>query len=426
MKLGRRSFLAVSGALVAGAAGCVTGDDNGDTDSGDDGSTDGGPVGDDSSGDDSDENPNGNANDADDDQNQEGVRTPDPEWRYGTGGSIAAVSNGVLYGREGFANGSGGVVALGAATGERLWGYGETSGYSSFTTPVVDGDVYVGYGDDAIGSGSGHLAAIAPDGTERWRAEIGSVYEPPSLDGDRLYVGSDDGAVYCFDASTGEAIWQHDFESRPEGPSNPSVAAVADGLVYVSLQGGFLAIDANDGTERWLARPGGGRIRSVHIGERVYAATRSLVAAFEDGELQWTSDRTGGSILAVRDGAVYVSDGFQFAVLDAATGQERWGLGTDDRHAVGVGDAGPYVGVREVQALDSAGETRWQRSLDGSPIEFLTPADDGVYAGTDGGVYRLDGNGGVVAESPVGSLRDLLVADRVYAATDEQLLALDL
>jgi outer membrane protein assembly factor BamB len=424
MKLGRRSFLAVSGALVAGAAGCVTGDDNGDTDSGDDGSTDGGPVGNNGNGDDG--GGNGDTNGTVDDRNGEEVRTPDPEWRYGTGGSIAAVSNGVLYGREGFANGSGGVVALGAATGERLWGYGETSGYSSFTTPVVDGDVYVGYGDDAIGSGSGYVAAIADDGTERWRAEIGSVYEPPGLDGDRLYVGSDDGAVYCFDASTGEAIWQHDFESRPEGPSNPSVAAVADGLVYVSLQGGFLAIDANDGTERWLARPGGGRIRSVHAGERVYAATRSLVAAFEDGELQWTSDRTGGSILAVRDGAVYVSDGFQFAVLDAATGQERWGLGTDDRHAVGVGDAGPYVGVREVQALDSAGETRWQRSLDGSPIEFLTPADDGVYAGTDGGVYRLDGNGGVVAESPVGSLRDLLVADRVYAATDEQLLALDL
>jgi len=424
MKLGRRSFLAVSGALVAGAAGCVTGDNNGDTDSGDDGSTDGGPVGNNGNGDDG--GGNGDANGTVDDRNGAEVRTPDPEWRYGTGGSIAAVSNGVLYGREGFANGSGGVVALGAATGERLWGYGETSGYSSFTTPVVDGDVYVGYGDDAIGSGSGYVAAIADDGTEQWVTETGSVYEPPVPHCDALYLGSDDGAVYCFDASTGEAIWQHDFESRPEGPSNPSVAAVADGLVYVSLQGGLLAIDANDGTERWLARPGGGRIRSIHIGERVYAATRSLVAAFEDGELQWTSDRTGGSILVVRDGAVYVSDGFQFAVLDAATGQERWGLGTDDRHAVGVGDAGPYVGLREVQALDSAGETRWQRSLDGSPIEFLTPADDGVYAGTDGGVYRLDGNGEVVAESPVGSLRDLLVADRVYAATDEQLLALDL
>ena len=424
MKLGRRSFLAVSGALVAGAAGCVT--SNHDDGASDDGSTDGGPVGDDSSGDDSDENPNGNANDADDDQNQEGVRTPDPEWRYGTGGSIAAVSNGVLYGREGFANGSGGVVALGAATGERLWGYGETSGYSSFTTPVVDGDVYVGYGDDAIGSGSGYVAAIADDGTEQWVTETGSVYEPPVPHCDALYLGSDDGAVYCFDASTGEAIWQHDFESRPEGPSNPSVAAVADGLVYVSLHDGLLAIDANDGTERWLARPGGGRIRSVHIGEQVYAATRSLVAAFEDGELQWTSDRTGGSILAVRDRTVYASDGFQFAALDAASGEERWGLETDDRHAIGVGDAGPYVGVREVRALDSARETRWQRSLDGSPIECLTPADDGVYASTDGGVYRLDGNGEVVAESPVGSLRDLLVADRVYAATDEQLLALDL
>ena len=425
MKLGRRSFLAVSGALVAGAAGCVTGDDNGDTDSGDDGSTDGGPVGDDSSGDDSDENPNGNANDADDDQNQEGVRTPDPEWRYGTGGSIAAVSNGVLYGREGFANGSGGVVALDAATGERLWGYGETGGYSSFTTPVVGGDVYVGYGDDAIGSGSGYVAAIADDGTEQWVTETGSVYEPPVPHCDALYLGSDDRRIYRLDAESGEVAWSHEV-SPPEGRAEVSVAAVQDGVVCATTEDRLLALDAAEGYERWLARPGGGRIRSVHAGERVYAATRSLVAAFEDGELQWTSDRTGGSILAVRDGAVYVSDGFQFAVLDAATGQERWGLGTDDRHAVGVGDAGPYVGLREVQALDSAGETRWQRSLDGSPIECLTPADDGVYAGTDGGVYRLDGNGEVVAESPVGSLRDLLVADRVYAATDEQLLALDL
>jgi len=420
MELGRRSFLAASGVLVVGAAGCVTGD--GDSGSSDDGSADGSPAGNDGSGDDG---ANGNANGTVDDRNGEGIRTADPEWRYGTGGSVAAVEDGVVYGIEGFPDGSGGVVALDAATGEHLWGYGETGGYSSYTPPVVDGAVYVGYGDDAIGSGSGHVAAIADDGTERWRRETGSVYAPPVPHCDGLYVGSDDRRIYRLDAETGEVAWSHDV-GPPTGRAEVSVAAVQDGMVYATTEDRLLALDASDGTERWIARPGGGRIRSVRAGEQVYAATRERVAALESGELQWTSNRTGGSILAVRDGTVYASDGFQFAALDAASGKERWGLETDDRHAVGVGDAGPAVGVREVRALDSAGETRWQRSLDGSPIEFLGLSADAIYASTHASVFRLDGSGEILAESPVGSLRDLLVADRAYAATDDQLLALDL
>jgi hypothetical protein len=101
MTLRRRSFLALSGTVLAGAAGCLTtADDGSDSGVADDGDSD-----------------------ADGDTGGSGVETVEPDWVYDTGG----------------------VLALDAATCDREWVYGKTGGYSAYTPPVVVGDeMYAG------------------------------------------------------------------------------------------------------------------------------------------------------------------------------------------------------------------------------------------------------------------------------------------
>lgn len=50
----------------------------------------------------------------------------------------------------------------------------------------------------------------AETGTERWVYYTeGPVRLAPTLDGGRVYAGSDDGWVYCLDASDGSLVWKH-------------------------------------------------------------------------------------------------------------------------------------------------------------------------------------------------------------------------
>ena len=47
-------------------------------------------------------------------------------------------------------------------------------------------------------------------GSERWSfAADGSVRFAPVVDGGRLFFGSDDGQVYCLNASDGSLVWKH-------------------------------------------------------------------------------------------------------------------------------------------------------------------------------------------------------------------------
>jgi len=408
MTLRRRSYLALSGTVLAGVAGCLTTADGG---SGvpDDGDTDGDIGG-----------------DSDDGTGGDSVETVEPDWTYDTGGGVATVADGVVYGIEAIGDGTGGVLALDTATGDREWVYGKTGGYSAYTPPVVRGSVYVGLGDDAIGSGNGDVTALARDGSEQWVTETGSVYEQPVAVGDALYVGSDDGSVYRLDAATGEVVWSCDVGGGPDGPPDPSVAAVDGGTVYVTLAERMLGLDAETGDNDLLVRPGESDIRSVRVDDDVYVGTPDRVVALDGDGVDWTSERGAGYVGRVRDGFVYVTDGRRLAALGADSGRERWHVETAQRHVARVGPEAVYLGAEAVRAVGPDGGTRWRTALDGSSVETLTVVEDGVVASTDAGVFRLDAVGAVVAEARIGSVGSVVVGDAVYAASSDRVVALDL
>lgn len=87
------------------------------------------------------------------------------------------------------------------------------------------------------------------DSVERmWRARTeGAVRTSPAVDGDRVYVGSDDGGLYAFDKESGERLWRYDAGTRIR--SSPSLGA--DALYFGDSSGTVHAIDPEDGERFW-------------------------------------------------------------------------------------------------------------------------------------------------------------------------------
>jgi hypothetical protein len=73
------------------------------------------------------------------------------------------------------------------------------------------------------------------------------VYSSPAVADGKVYVGADDGKIYCLNATTGEFIWNY-----TTGNWVRSSPAVADGKVYVgSRDNKFYCLDAATGALIW-------------------------------------------------------------------------------------------------------------------------------------------------------------------------------
>jgi outer membrane protein assembly factor BamB len=139
-------------------------------------------------------------------------------------------------------------------TGKRLW---TCAGPADVTacTPA--------FGDELVFSSGGfpqkELLAIRPDGsgdvTEThvaWRTTKGVTYVPsPLYHGGRLFVVDDGGTMTCFDAKTGDEIWQDrldgDFSASPVAAAGLIFATNERGVTYVVRAGDkFELLSANN------------------------------------------------------------------------------------------------------------------------------------------------------------------------------------
>ena len=96
---------------------------------------------------------------------------------------------------------------------------------------------------------TGNVSSLAP----LWTAQTaGSVYSSPAVAYGMVYVGSNDGNLYAFDAMTGATKWM-----ATTGAFLKSSPAVANGVVYVGSGDGHLyAFDAITGATKWTANAG--------------------------------------------------------------------------------------------------------------------------------------------------------------------------
>ena len=81
------------------------------------------------------------------------------------------------------------------------------------------------------------------------------VVSSPAVGGGIIYIGSDNSAVYAFNATNGVQIWNHSITPVFPVYSSP---AVADGVVYVgSMNGNMYALNATNGIQIWSYTTGG-------------------------------------------------------------------------------------------------------------------------------------------------------------------------
>jgi len=84
---------------------------------------------------------------------------------------------------------------------QKQWTYKPTASIRP-TAPVTAGGLVF------VGDHSGAVRAIDSDGKVKWQARTGgAIFFPPAVAEGRVYVGSADGRVYAYEATTGRLLW---------------------------------------------------------------------------------------------------------------------------------------------------------------------------------------------------------------------------
>lgn len=184
-------------------------------------------------------------------------------------------------------------------------------------SPVTAGGLTILSGSDGV------LRAVdGATGKARWTAYTGgSIFFPPSIDQNRLLVGSNDGWVYAFEAATGRELWR--FRAAPvERKINlygrlsstwpvASGALAQDGVVYAAA-----GIASYDGTHVYALDAATGRIRWQNNTSDRLAGPDSVSGVSVQGHLLLDQGRlylAGGNVVSP---AVYdIKDGHCFNTL---------------------------------------------------------------------------------------------------------------
>jgi serine/threonine-protein kinase len=251
---------------------------------------------------------------------------------------------------------SGNVHALDRTSGEEVYRFfpGRWIGSSPIYVPAHEA-VYVSHETSADGlPGAGLVTKNDPrTGRALWTSDRLDHYPHSSVavdtDGQRVFVGANDGIFRAYDADTGELLWAHDLEpgDEPDPPTadiktTPAVSAALGLVVFGTWDRHVYALNVDDGTVAWSVDTGGRLMGSaaLHEGtERVYVGTNArrdalLAIDLRTGAVAWRFDAGAGiqSSPAVDDRGegvvVGASDGRLWG-LDAATGVPRWSFAAD-------------------------------------------------------------------------------------------------
>ncbi|HET7722252.1 MAG TPA: PQQ-binding-like beta-propeller repeat protein, partial [Acidimicrobiales bacterium] len=200
------------------------------------------------------------------------------------------------------------------------------TGNGVYSSPAVaGGSVYVGSDDGKLHAFDAAGVTNCSAGPPRtcsplWTAATGgAVRSSPAVSGGTVYVGSDDGKLYAFDAAglfncaagpprTCLARWV-----TTTGATIRSSPVVANGVVYVgSDDAGLYALNATTGMVIWKTITGGAvRSSPAVAGGSVYVGSDDKAVYALDaatGAVQWKTT-TGAAVRSspsVADGVVYV------------------------------------------------------------------------------------------------------------------------
>lgn len=194
-----------------------------------------------------------------------------------------------------FIAGNNAAYALKKSTGEQVWYYSrvDTANLSvrGASEPSVAGNkILMGFSD-------GYLVALdRTKGTWIWERQLGlsarfrDVDAKAVVDGDKLYVSSYDGQLYCLKVADGQTIWTND-----EGGFTP-VTVYKEKLFYSTSTRKVMAIEKSSGRTIWSID-----LKNQVAGQPV--VTRGLVLYGEwGGQLQAVEESTGRPVTSFSTG----------------------------------------------------------------------------------------------------------------------------
>ncbi|HEY2955270.1 MAG TPA: PQQ-binding-like beta-propeller repeat protein [Candidatus Eisenbacteria bacterium] len=299
--------------------------------------------------------------------------------------------------------GADGAIYLGTRSGRLLalnpngtlrWAF-QAGGPLEYSSPAIasDGTVYVGAMDST-------LYAVHSDGTLRWKVRRGSTFRssPLLLPNDDVVVGNGDNSLYRFSAD-GVQVWSFatlgNVRSSPAaGPSGDLYFGCFDTRVYALHDAGDLYWSGATGNIIDLSSPAVAADSTILIG----GADTFLYAIKPSGGVRWVySDGANiNASAAVRaDGVILAPMGSHITALSPG-GQRLWRLwvGNAVRSSPAVvADGTVYFGSDDstFYCVNSDSTLRW-RYLVGSRIRTApaVAADGTVYFGAfDGRVFAL-------------------------------------
>lgn len=283
-----------------------------------------------------------------------------------------------------------------------LWSTSLTGhGYIGSAAAVSGDRVFVSNWPDMTFKGELGLAALDKEtGKILWINSLGGKggASTPAILGEKVFIGSATGDLYCINASTGETAWNRSLDKDPQWWGVASSPLVQNETVYVmSFSDGTLHALSPEGDELWKMTTG-----QVHP----FASPSS-----SDTRLYFP----GG------DPALYCVDLTSHEIL--------WKAPADSQITATPAlekDRAYFVTEKTIRALNaSTGEEAWSREINGT---MSTPAVSSgrVYVGTDDGprghLSCFDaGNGSLIwtaeANGPVKS-SPIVLGGNVYIATN--------
>jgi len=164
---------------------------------------------------------------------------------------------------------------------------------------------------------------------EKLSKTLGSIVSSPAVADGKVFIGTRDGKIYCFDAFTGEKIWE--YQTGGWVDSSPSVY---QGTVYVGSRDGKLyALDVSTPVAKWTYSAGGAILSSPIVVDGYlyfavgYPEKKVVCLNAQNREVKWTY-QTGGYVYsspAIEGNNLYIgaNDG-KFYCLNISNGELVW------------------------------------------------------------------------------------------------------
>jgi outer membrane protein assembly factor BamB len=266
-----------------------------------------------------------------------------------------------------------------------LWSY-QTNFIISSSPAVSHGRVYVGSWD-------WNLYCFEMDsGNLLWNfSTTAEITSSPAVANGKVYVGSQDTKLYCLNAINGSFLWS--FKTDFIIDTSPTV--VDDIVIFGSSDGSLYCLDSTDGSLIWEYQTNSVIVSSpVVVDGKVYVGVTNgdfLCLNSTTGTIIWTFTMMGGTYSSpnLNDGKIYYgsNDGNVYC-LDADDGSLLWNYSafSEVHSSPAVAYDSVYIGTSDGRLLcldKDTGGFVWSYQINGRVSSSPAVADGKVYFDTE-------------------------------------------